>query len=98
MYGAYPFSRTFADHECNINESSEPDRLRDHSSWEREINVRKRQGEQIYNLTIGDFDPKIFPIPAALQHSIIKAQEAGETNHPPADGMPELKDAFPFSC
>lgn len=58
-----------------------------------EINVRKRQGEQIYNLTIGDFDPKIFPIPAALQHSIIRAYEAGETNYPPADGMPELKDA-----
>jgi len=59
-----------------------------------EINVRKRQGEQIYNLTIGDFDPKIFPIPSALKSSIIDAYEAGETNYPPADGTPELKTAI----
>ena len=29
-----------------------------------EINDKIKQGEQIYNLTIGDFDPKDLPIPA----------------------------------
>ena len=28
-----------------------------------EINEKIRNGERIYNYTIGDFDPKIFPIP-----------------------------------
>lgn len=59
-----------------------------------EINTRVRQGESIYNLTIGDFDPKIFPIPEELKRSIIAAYEAGETNYPPADGIPELKTSI----
>ncbi|MCX6139246.1 MAG: aminotransferase class I/II-fold pyridoxal phosphate-dependent enzyme [Candidatus Kapabacteria bacterium] len=59
-----------------------------------EINTRVRQGESIYNLTIGDFDPKIFPIPQELKRSIIAAYEAGETNYPPADGIAELKTAI----
>jgi aspartate aminotransferase len=28
-----------------------------------QISERVRQGEKIYNFTIGDFDPSIFPIP-----------------------------------
>ena len=31
-----------------------------------EINEKIRNGERIYNYTIGDFDPKIFPIPSEL--------------------------------
>lgn len=58
-----------------------------------EINELKRKGEQIANLTIGDFDPAIFPIPDELKQLIIKAYEANQTNYPLAEGMPELRDS-----
>lgn len=58
-----------------------------------EIQQRLRLGEKIFNLTIGDFDPKIFPIPSALKDNIVSAYEAGETNYPPADGVVALKDS-----
>ena len=38
-----------------------------------EINEKIRNGETVYNLTIGDFNPKIFPIPAGLKKEIIAA-------------------------
>lgn len=56
-----------------------------------EVNAKIKNGEKIYNLTIGDFNPKIFPIPTGLKQAIIKAYEEGETNYPSADGMPELR-------
>jgi len=56
-----------------------------------EINEKIKKGEKIYNLTIGDFDPKIFPIPAELLDEIIKAYKDGQTNYPVANGMPELR-------
>src|SRR6478735_4819963 len=58
-----------------------------------EIRERIRQGEKIYNYTIGDFDPAIFPIPAELKQGIHDAYEAGYTNYPPGDGVAELKSA-----
>jgi len=58
-----------------------------------EINELKKKGEQIANLTIGDFDPAIFPIPDELKQLIIKAYEANQTNYPLAEGMPELRDS-----
>lgn len=58
-----------------------------------EINEKIKQGEKIYNLTIGDFDPKVFPIPAELEKEIIKAYTNHETNYPPADGMLETRKA-----
>jgi len=58
-----------------------------------EINARIRKGEKIYNYTIGDFDPGIFPIPAALEEAIITAYKEHYTNYPPADGIPELRHA-----
>lgn len=56
-----------------------------------EINELKRQGEQIANLTIGDFDPQIYPIPDELRQDIIEAYQNNHTNYPPADGMLELR-------
>ena len=47
-----------------------------------EINEKIKAGEQIYNMTIGDFDPKVFPIPAELEEEIIKAYKQHETNYP----------------
>lgn len=58
-----------------------------------EINEKIKKGEKIYNLTIGDFDPKIFPIPAELLDEIINAYKDGQTNYPVANGMPDLRKA-----
>ena len=32
-----------------------------------EIREKIRQGERIYNFTVGDFDPSVFPIPKELE-------------------------------
>lgn len=58
-----------------------------------EINDRKRRGEHIYNFTIGDFDPKVFPIPELLETFIKEAYEKHYTNYPPADGITDLRQA-----
>lgn len=58
-----------------------------------EIKEKIAAGEKIYNLTIGDFDPNIFPIPEGLKEEIICAYEANETNYPAANGIAELRDA-----
>lgn len=56
-----------------------------------EISERIKQGQKIYNFTIGDFDPKIFPIPAELEEEIINAYRDKKTNYPPANGIVELR-------
>lgn len=56
-----------------------------------EINDKIRQGERIYNYTIGDFDPQIFPIPEAYEQEIIAAYRHKCTNYPPAEGLLELR-------
>ncbi|HQE13165.1 MAG TPA: aminotransferase class I/II-fold pyridoxal phosphate-dependent enzyme [Flavipsychrobacter sp.] len=58
-----------------------------------EINERIAKGEKIYNYTIGDFDPKIFPIPQALEEAIIDAYKNHQTNYPPGDGVKDLREA-----
>ncbi len=58
-----------------------------------EVNEKIRKGEKIYNYTIGDFDPKIFPIPAELNDAIIGAYHDHQTNYPAANGMAELRKA-----
>ncbi len=56
-----------------------------------EVNEKIKLGKNIFNFTIGDFDPKVFPIPAQLEHEIIKAYEQKQTNYPPANGLAELR-------
>lgn len=56
-----------------------------------EIRQLMAQGEKIYNFTIGDFDPNIFPIPVPLRDRIIEAYINNETNYPAADGIAELR-------
>jgi len=58
-----------------------------------EVNEKIKQGEHIYNMTIGDFNPKEFPIPAELKQYIVDAYFDNQTNYPPADGMLELRNA-----
>lgn len=48
---------------------------------------------EICNLTVGDFDPRQFPIPTVLKAAIVEALEQGETNYPPSDGMLVLRKA-----
>jgi aspartate aminotransferase len=59
-----------------------------------EIRERAAAGEQICNLTVGDFDPKQFPIPRVLEDAIVDALRAKETNYPPSLGVPSLRDAI----
>lgn len=58
-----------------------------------EIAIRIGRGEKIYNYTIGDFDPRIFPIPGELEDAIVDAYRNNFTNYPPGDGVPELRQA-----
>jgi aspartate aminotransferase len=56
-----------------------------------QINKRIAEGEKIANLTIGDFDPKVFPLPEAYVNEIITAYREGHTNYPQANGMEALR-------
>ena len=57
-----------------------------------EINELKRKGEQIANLTIGDFDSNIYPIPDELKAGIVAAYKDNQTNYPAAEGVAVLRD------
>ena len=59
-----------------------------------EINELKRKGEQIANLTIGDFDSSIYPIPNELKDEIIEAYHANQTNYPSAEGVAVLRESI----
>lgn len=58
------------------------------------ISERISQGEKIYNYTIGDFDPNIFPIPQELEDLIVESYRLHFTNYPAADGVLELRQAI----
>lgn len=58
-----------------------------------EIRTLKEQGETICNLTVGDFDPRYFPIPAELLGWTRDALADGHTNYPPSDGVLPLRQA-----
>lgn len=58
-----------------------------------EIKQKIKQGEKIYNFTIGDFDSSIFPIPKKLEQEIIEAYKNKLTTYPPADGILALRES-----
>jgi aspartate aminotransferase len=58
-----------------------------------EIKAKIKNGEKIFNFTIGDFDSSLFPIPEKLEEEIIKAYKEGFTTYPPADGILSLREA-----
>ena len=58
-----------------------------------EVKEKIKQGEKIYNLTIGDFNPDLFPIPNELKNEIISAYQNNETNYPAANGIQELRES-----
>jgi aspartate aminotransferase len=57
-----------------------------------EVRALEAQGRQICNLSIGDFDPREFPIPQPLLEGIEGALRRGETNYPPSTGIPALRE------
>ncbi len=57
------------------------------------ISERIRNGEKIYNYTIGDFNPTIFPIPQELEKLIIESYQQKNTNYPAGDGVLELRQS-----
>ena len=59
-----------------------------------EIKEKIRQGERIYNFTVGDFDPSIFPIPKELEDAIVDAYRKHFTNYPTAEGNLDLREAL----
>jgi len=59
-----------------------------------EIREKIRQGEHIYNFTVGDFDPSIFPIPKELEDAIVEAYRRHFTNYPAAEGNLDLREAI----
>jgi len=59
-----------------------------------EVKKRIAAGEKIFNLTVGDFNPEIFPIPKVLRDLIIKNYQLGTTNYPMANGEPALRESI----
>ena len=58
-----------------------------------QIRQRVEQGARVCNLTVGDFAPSEFRIPPGLTRRIEAALVKGETNYPPSNGLPALREA-----
>ena len=56
-----------------------------------EVNDLKAKGAEIANLTIGDLNSNIYPIPAQLKQEIQNAYQHNLTNYPPANGLLSLR-------
>ena len=59
-----------------------------------QVNDLKSQGVEIANLTIGDLNSNIYPIPDLLKEEIQKAYQHNLTNYPPANGLLSLRKAI----
>jgi aspartate aminotransferase len=59
-----------------------------------DVAARAAAGHRICDLTMGDFDPRQFPIPVMLREGIEAALRDGQTNYPPGVGMPVLREAI----
>lgn len=58
-----------------------------------EVNDMKAKGAEIANLTIGDLNSNLYPIPIRLKEEINKAYQNNLTNYPPANGLLSLRKA-----
>ena len=56
------------------------------------VNKKIAAGENIYNLTVGDFNSNIYPIPSELKEGIKNAIDDNQTNYPGAFGLPVLRN------
>jgi len=59
-----------------------------------QVRALAAQGHEVANFTVGDFRPAQFHVPEELSAGIRRSLDAGATNYPPADGVPELKAAI----
>jgi aspartate aminotransferase len=55
---------------------------------------RMKQGKTLFNYTVGDFDPSVFPIPIELKKEVMKAYAEDYTNYPLAEGNLDLREAI----
>ena len=58
------------------------------------VKERIASGAEVANFTVGDFAPAQFTIPAEMNEEIRQAVADGQTNYPPANGTPELREAL----
>jgi aspartate aminotransferase len=58
------------------------------------VRQMQAEGRTVCNLTVGDFSPAEFPVPSILVEQIQRALAEGQTNYPPADGLPVLREAI----
>jgi aspartate aminotransferase len=58
-----------------------------------EIREMVAAGRPVCNLTVGDFNPRHFPLPERLLEATRNALTAGETNYPPSNGVLKLRQA-----
>ena len=59
-----------------------------------EVRAAMAAGREVLNLTVGDFDPREFPLPRKLADGVRAALDAGHTNYPPSNGVVELRKAI----
>lgn len=59
-----------------------------------QVNDMKAKGAEIANLTIGDLNSNIYPIPELLKEKIKKAYDHNLTNYPPANGLLSLRKSI----
>src|SRR5665647_3055949 len=64
----------------------------------RGVRAMLARGEKVVNLTVGDFDPRYFPIPEKLARGIQEAVARGETNYPTPEGMLVLRQSISDYC
>jgi len=58
-----------------------------------QVRARIAAGEAVCNLTVGDFDPRQFPIPGLLRDATVAGYDGHQTSYPPPEGIPELRAA-----
>jgi aspartate aminotransferase len=63
-----------------------------------EVREMIARGEQVCNLTVGDFAPSEFRIPEMLSRELAAAVAKGETNYPASPGQPALRKAVAEFC
>lgn len=58
-----------------------------------DVRAKIEAGQDVLNMTVGDFAVGEFPIPGELKAYVHEAYEKGLTNYPPAPGVPELRES-----
>jgi aspartate aminotransferase len=58
-----------------------------------DVRALKAQGQEVLDLTVGDFAADQFRIPDALATRITEAIGRGETNYPPSNGVVAMREA-----